>query len=66
MDFENIANNIWFASFDMDCIGTPEEEKQEEITMLKNALEKLAVLAKQPKEYDFSALLGALDRIFDN
>ena len=66
MDFENIAANMWAAAVDMDNIGTPEEEKQEEIAFLKQGLESLAVLEKENNDCGAAAVLGALYRIFDN
>lgn len=61
-----MAANIWAAAVDMDNIGTPEEEKQQEIACLKQGLERLAVLEKQKDECGAAAVLGALYRIFDN
>ena len=66
MNFDNMANNIWFEAMDMDNIGTPEEEKQEEIAFLKQGLESLAVLEKEKDDCGAAAVLGALYRIFDN
>ncbi len=64
MNFDNMANNIWFEAMDMDNIGTPEEEKQQEIVDIKQGLERLAVLEKE--DSNITAVLGALYRIFDN
>lgn len=66
MDFENMAANMWTAAVDMDNIGTPEEEKQEEIAFLKQGLESLAVLEKEKDDCGAAAVLGTLYRIFDN
>lgn len=66
MDFENMAVNMWESAFDMDMIGTPEEEKQEEIAFLKQALESLAILEKEKNDCGAAAILGTLYRIFDN
>lgn len=65
MDFENMAKNILFEALDMDSIGAPEEEKQKETQAIKRALEKIAVLSKEPDNTDFDSLLGALSFIFD-
>ena len=66
MDFENIASNIWESAFDMDMIGTSEEEKQDAILGFTRALKSMECLSKNNiNSFEYSCLLGALERIFD-
>lgn len=66
MDFENIASNIYESACDMDTIGTPDEVKQECITAMVRALKSMECLTKNNiNSYEYSCLLGALERIFD-
>lgn len=61
MDYYKMASNIYRDSSDMDWADY-EETKEEDIKEIASALEKIKGYADN--NYDFSALLQSLERIY--